>query len=638
MPETSNGIVPYQNARRSGRKWLGDHARDPYGGGLPVLEQELRGVETMGEISLGTHDIPLKKIVGTYTAARADAFAGNFMPLYDEGTEFAAKWRSLYGHHLRDGITDPIKVYEYLGRFYVIEGNKRVSVMNYVGAYSIYADITRIVPKYDENDEEIRIYYEIMDYDPRSFAFGDMWFSQVGTFSWLISEAEDFASKTPELEGKRPHEWVPTLYRDFAMLYGRAGFRDIELTTADAFSQYVAVYGFPYGMKLADLEERVKSCEGQFRMISEQLAPVTIEAGESSPASGRGILGVGTRRAHVVFVYRSEPEISSWTRSHETGRRELEQYFEGRVTAKSIYGVGEEDAYLRLDEIISEEKPDILFTVSSAYAKASLQVALENPKVLVFNCNHANPEMKLNTYYCKLFEQAFVLGALAGAYTKSDVIGFVDLPQRATESTYSINAFTQGARLVNRNIVVKRCKPRVNYSGDEDRLCRRMLAERGADVILSQYPTYGSVPLKPCDDLYAMLSSVYPNGRIKEYLAAPAIDWGVMYKRIVGDYLDGAFNRLGTDTPSLYFWLGLTCGLAKIYTVDAALGSHTVRLGEMLGRLISERHLHPLLGPMSDREGNLRIESYKAPSLMEIQSMDWLCDVVDEELFVGQDE
>ena len=47
-----------------------------------------------------------------------------------EDTEFAAKWAGLCAAHLSDeGIRDPIKCYEYLGNFYVQEGNKRVSVL-----------------------------------------------------------------------------------------------------------------------------------------------------------------------------------------------------------------------------------------------------------------------------------------------------------------------------------------------------------------------------------------------------------------------------------------------------------------------------------------------------------------------------
>ena len=68
-------------------------------------------------------------IVGTFTAGRRTAFAPNFMPLLDDESEFAAKWQTLYNAHLEEGIHDPIKCYEFMNRYYVLEGNKRVSVL-----------------------------------------------------------------------------------------------------------------------------------------------------------------------------------------------------------------------------------------------------------------------------------------------------------------------------------------------------------------------------------------------------------------------------------------------------------------------------------------------------------------------------
>ena len=85
------------------------------------------------------------------------------------------------------------------------------------------------------------------------------------------------------------------------------------------------------------------------------MPPYIVENGESSPESGRGILGIGSRRAHAVFVYNASPETSYWTRSHELGRIDMERFFDGRVTTKAIYAVSEQEAHDRLREIIAEE-------------------------------------------------------------------------------------------------------------------------------------------------------------------------------------------------------------------------------------------------------------------------------------------
>ncbi|WP_242949583.1 ParB N-terminal domain-containing protein [Clostridium pasteurianum] len=69
------------------------------------------------------------------------------MPAIDTDSEFRTKWIALYESHLEEGINQPIKVYEYLNYFYVIEGNKRVSVLKSLKAFSIRAEVIRLVPK-----------------------------------------------------------------------------------------------------------------------------------------------------------------------------------------------------------------------------------------------------------------------------------------------------------------------------------------------------------------------------------------------------------------------------------------------------------------------------------------------------------
>ena len=62
-----------------------------------------------------------------------------------------------------EGIRDPIKAYEYMNKFYVEEGNKRVSVLKFFGAVSIPGNVIRIVPPRTD-EKENRIYYEYMDF------------------------------------------------------------------------------------------------------------------------------------------------------------------------------------------------------------------------------------------------------------------------------------------------------------------------------------------------------------------------------------------------------------------------------------------------------------------------------------------
>ena len=114
--------------------------------------------------AVGLVEIPTERIIGTRSAGRTTTFSASFLPLAKEPSEFAQKWINLCQAHLDEtGIRDPITCYEYLGNFYVEEGNKRVSVLRYFGAPRIPGIVTRIIPPMSE-DPRIKAYYEFLDF------------------------------------------------------------------------------------------------------------------------------------------------------------------------------------------------------------------------------------------------------------------------------------------------------------------------------------------------------------------------------------------------------------------------------------------------------------------------------------------
>ena len=70
----------YGAALKLGKKQYQDSVAKgeyPY---LPVLDEALSYTEIVSQVSLGTMDIPLSKLVGTKTAERSISFANNFIP------------------------------------------------------------------------------------------------------------------------------------------------------------------------------------------------------------------------------------------------------------------------------------------------------------------------------------------------------------------------------------------------------------------------------------------------------------------------------------------------------------------------------------------------------------------------------
>lgn len=83
----------YAKALQAGQKYYRDciaHGRYPY----PQVLDEILVDDSMiaGSVDIGLVEIPTEQINGTKTRGRRSAFAGNFMPLIDSGSEFADKW------------------------------------------------------------------------------------------------------------------------------------------------------------------------------------------------------------------------------------------------------------------------------------------------------------------------------------------------------------------------------------------------------------------------------------------------------------------------------------------------------------------------------------------------------------------
>ena len=178
------GETEYQEALKLGKKEYKScvyRGRFPY---LPVLDDILSKEDIRTEQNMGLIQIPLDFVVGTSTVGRTVSFASNFMPILGVNTEFAVKWANLSDAQVNEGIRDPIVAYEYMNRYYVVEGNKRVSVLKYFNADSIVANVTRKIPKYSE-DEAVKVYYEYMKFNEITGMF-NIEFSKLGLAQELL--------------------------------------------------------------------------------------------------------------------------------------------------------------------------------------------------------------------------------------------------------------------------------------------------------------------------------------------------------------------------------------------------------------------------------------------------------------------
>ena len=232
-------IEDYRSALRAGqRAYRACVARgqSPY---LAVLDDILNGVNIVAQEPLGLVDIPAESIVGTKTSGRHTAFAANFMPLLEEDTEFAIKWSNLCEAHLEEGIHTPIIAYEYLNKFYVQEGNKRVSVLKYYEAVTIPGTVTRLVPARNDTLEN-KIYYEFLDFYKLS-KINNVQFSRLGGYAKLQTLVCKAASEVWSDDDRLNFS---ALYTMFSQQFYALGGSALGLTPGDALLVYLSVYRY----------------------------------------------------------------------------------------------------------------------------------------------------------------------------------------------------------------------------------------------------------------------------------------------------------------------------------------------------------------------------------------------------------
>ena len=624
----------YKQARAMGRHYLSEHSDSATKGYLYILDDLLDNVEICGEINLGTTEIPIHKILGTRTSARSNAFAGNFMPLLPENTEFGAKWCKLYESHIREGIREPIKVYEYLNRYFVQEGNKRVSVLKYLGAVAIEARVTRLIPKRDESNKQISIYYEFLDFDRRA-TFDNLWFSHRGGFTGLVNLVETWQQEHPECKTSTA-DLINASFKSFRLCYREAGFAGIPITSGDAFLEYLKVYGFKPDRPLDTIREQVKSCEAQFKLVSVK-DPDTVNTVEQKFPSEKAALSFFSRKPRklkVAFAFESTPEKCLWTYDHDVARKRLERIMGDKISVVTRYQVPNgENSYGPLKELM-EEEPDILFATSPNMSAGALRLSIENPDKTILNCDFAQPKKNIMTYYAKFYEAAFLCGVMAGSMTRTGLLGYTTTMATHPGSTFNLNAFCLGAQLVNPTAhVVNLNLYRVDMSDPYHMEARKELARHGVDIAMCIHQPNTPLVRKGFPGVYAQLYLLQSNtGHPSECIGAAAVDWSVLYNDLVGDSFKTKnssldITRSGNDS-SVHFGWGLNTGILDVLGVDSFMGHNAIRLLNIFKDLVATGKIHPFEGPLFDRDHNLILEKFSTLNLLEIQSMRWLHEAV----------
>lgn len=579
---------------------------------LKILDDILPPRGSYSEVPLGLVQIPIEQIVGTKTGGRSSAFAGNFMPILRENTEFASKWAALSESHLNEGIRDPIKAYEYMNKFYVEEGNKRVSVLKYYDAVSVPGIVTRILPPRTE-EKENRIYYEFVDFYELS-KVNYIWFTRTGSFA-----------KLQALTGKEPDQvWsdddkltFSSVYTRFTAEFEAAGGKKLSITPGDAFLAFLTVYDYDTvcGMTAAEMKATVAKTWEEFHLLEhdDEIDVKMDPTVEKKPLLTR-LLPLSSPRLKAAFLYAKTPSSSAWTYAHELGRLHLEQTFPDEVSTICYENITPDLAEKAIRDAI-KKGCNIVFTTAPEFVQASVQAAIDNPDVRILNCSLNTSHRYIRTYYARMHEAKFLMGAIAGAMSENGLLAYIaDYPIFGTIA--NINAFALGAKLIN-----PRAKVYLEWSSLKDADLGKVmdgLAEKGVSIVS------GRDMVIPEDasryfGLYRMENGMPHN------LAMPLWHWGKFYEQLIRTIMNGAwkYDDITAEKKAINYWWGMSSGVVDVIC-SQNLPIGTQRLVYLLKDTIRRGEFNPFSGALYSQQGVVQEDPDRSLSPEEIIRMNWL--------------
>ena len=585
---------------------------DPY---LPALDDIIPPEKALTGIRLGVMQIPVWFIVGTKTSGRLNAFAANFLPIIDEGTEFADKWETLYRSHISEGIREPIKVDEYLNRYYVEEGNKRVSVLKYCGAYSVPANVTRIMPERD-GSEEVQLYYEYLDFN-RYSKINFIEITKRGGYRDLLRAMGKPLDEYWTIDEQRRFSGA---YYYFEKAYVENGGDKLKITVGDAMLTYIRIYGYTELENAGEAEIRIN-----LRRIWEEIALnekddmielKTAPSEEKKQSVLSKVLPISRpAKLKAAFIYDIAPEKSGWVSDHEMGRKHAQTVLGDKVDT-SAYLCEKRSVAETLEKAIADGNT-LIFTISPRMLDDSLRAAVKYPDVIVMNCSLNTSHRYVRTYYTRMYEVKFILGVLAGSLTQSGRLGYVcDYPIYGQIA--GINAFALGAQMAN-----PRAKVFLEWSSVKGAKEAALSLSRQHIHIISSQDTARYTE----DDRHSFGLSHIGHDKT-DLLAVPVWKWGVYYEKILRSTLDKTIKSeyINTARALNYYW-GMSAGVVDVeYAPALPLASR--RYADFFRSSLISGVGKPFLTPFYIQSGEIIGSRQSELTLEQIISMDYLVDNV----------
>lgn len=319
----------------------------------------------------------------------------------------------------------------------------------------------------------------------------------------------------------------------------------------------------------------------------------------------------------VAFMYVSPANEEGWSTQHDIARRAVEAKFGDKIKVTTVENIPENADAERVLRDLAQQGNKLIFATSFGYMNSVLKVAKEFPDVKFEHATGYKTAPNVANYSARFYEARYLAGKLAGATTKSNILGYVAaLP--IPEVLQGINAYTLGAQSVNPNIEVRVVWTSAWYDPGKESDAAKTLVGQKADV-LTHHTDSPAVVAAGEDMKVPVISYNTSMKRIAPTMLLGGVvqSWEEFYTGRINAAMDGTWK-------SQSIWGGIPEHMVNLVDIRSDAPQSVQDDIQAAYNKMAAREFSPFTGPIVTNEGQTVVEAGKTAPDDVLLNMNWL--------------
>lgn len=319
----------------------------------------------------------------------------------------------------------------------------------------------------------------------------------------------------------------------------------------------------------------------------------------------------------VAFVYVSPASEEGWSRQHDLARIALEKVYGDKVKFTTVENIPAGADSERVLRDLAQQGNKLIFATSFGYMNSVLKVAKEFPDVKFEHATGYKTAPNVANYSACFYEARYLAGKLAGAMTKTNVLGYVAAVP-IPEVLQGINAYTLGAQSVNPNVEVRVVWTSAWYDPGKESDAAKTLVGQKADV-LTHHTDSPAVVAAGEDMKVPVISYNTSMKRIAPTMLLGGVvqSWEEFYTGRINAAMDGTWK-------SQSIWGGIPEHMVNLVDIRSDAPQSVQDDIQAAYNKMAAREFSPFTGPIVTNEGQTVVEAGKTAPDDVLLNMNWL--------------